>query len=149
MTSGDERNENLSLDFDKLYNDVASIRLHSAVPEKVQSYFASIQNLCLYGWYVYSFYALTEFLTYTCIEMALREKFKREDPKRAWSFKKLLGKAARLNRLQEDQFSYISRIRNDFTHPDIHNIRVPGQAVFAIKFAAELINRLFEEKSFY
>ena len=93
MTSGDERNENLSLDFDKLYNDVASIRLHSAVPEKVQSYFASIQNLCLYGWYVYSFYALTEFLTYTCIEMALREKFKREDPKRAWSFKKLLGKS--------------------------------------------------------
>jgi len=78
ITSGDERNENLSFGFDKLYNDVASVRLHPEVPEKVQSYFASIQNLCLYGWFIYSFYALTEFLTYTCIEMALREKFKRK-----------------------------------------------------------------------
>src|SRR2546426_4519565 len=51
---------------------LASIKLDSVVPEDVRSYFATIQNVCLYSWFAYDLYAIVQFLCLTCTEMALR-----------------------------------------------------------------------------
>ncbi len=172
----DERNQNFSFDFDRLYDEVVSIELPPTVPEGVRSYFATIQNVCIYAWYAYSFYALVEFLSYTAIEMALRERLKLEDPKKRWGLGKLLSQALKMGLIDGNGFSHIRRmrenqklfsdvpdtslpradnygavlketlpkLRNDYAHPQIHNIRAPAHARFALRFAADFINQLFE-----
>ena len=54
---------------------VADVVLHDGVPEDVRSYFNTIKNLCVFGWYVYGFYALCDFLSMTAIELALNIRF--------------------------------------------------------------------------
>src|SRR5438445_2902163 len=81
-----------------LHRRLRYIRLHKKVPEEVRGYFETIKNLCLYGWFVYPFYGIAMFLSFTVIEMALRNKFQEEDPKRKWRFGKLI-REARVRRL--------------------------------------------------
>ena len=38
--------------------EIAAIVLKQSVPEDVRSYFATIQNACLYCWFAYDLYAL-------------------------------------------------------------------------------------------
>jgi hypothetical protein len=57
------------------YAIVAEVVLHDGVPEDVRSYFNVIKNLCVFGWYVYGFYALCDFLSMTAIELALNIRF--------------------------------------------------------------------------
>src|SRR6266851_9094591 len=59
------------------YAEIASISVNSTAPEEVRSYFVTIQNLCVYAWFSYDFYALVVFLTFTLIEMALKLRFPR------------------------------------------------------------------------
>src|SRR5580704_2045498 len=52
--------------------EISEARLQPHVPEEIRSYFASIQNVCLYGWFAYDLYTIADFLCYTAVEMALR-----------------------------------------------------------------------------
>jgi hypothetical protein len=54
--------------------EIAEAALKSQVPEEVRSYFATIQNVCLYGWFAYDLYTVADFLCYTAVEMALRKR---------------------------------------------------------------------------
>src|SRR5947208_3641883 len=58
--------------FHDRYAAIAGIQLGPPVPEEVRSYFATIQNLCVYAWFAYDFYALAVLNCYILIEMALR-----------------------------------------------------------------------------
>lgn len=54
--------------------EIAEAALESQVPEDVRSYFATIQNVCLYAWFAYDLYSVVDFLCYTAVEMALRHR---------------------------------------------------------------------------
>lgn len=76
----------------------------------VRSYFATIQNLCLYAWFAYDFYALVEFLSYTLIEMALRLRFPITGEDRRTLYN-LLARAINHNLIKEKAFSHVWFIR--------------------------------------
>lgn len=57
---------------------VADISLHKSVPEDIRIQFETIKNLYLYAWFVYRFYPVAKHQAYTCLELALRERFEAE-----------------------------------------------------------------------
>jgi len=54
--------------------EIAEAALESQVPDEVRSYFATIQNVCLYAWFAYDLYTIVDFLCYIAVEMALRKR---------------------------------------------------------------------------
>jgi len=56
------------------YAEIESVVLESQVPQEVRSYFATIQNVCLYAWFAYDLYTVVDFLCFTAVEMALRKR---------------------------------------------------------------------------
>jgi hypothetical protein len=67
--------------------------LDASVPANISGHFETLKNLCLYGWFVYSFYTAADTLTYSAIEMALRFRFKADDPDGHLRLKELLERA--------------------------------------------------------
>ena len=96
--------------FQDRYSQVAAIQLNPGAPTDVRSYFATIQNLCLYAWFAYDLYALVVFLTYTLIEMALRKRFPitGRDTRGLHS---LLEEAIKQKLIREKAFSHVRQIR--------------------------------------
>lgn len=57
---------------------VAKYALSEAVPETVRVAFETCKNLYLYAWFVYRFYAVCRTYMYSCLELALKERFGRQ-----------------------------------------------------------------------
>ena len=57
---------------------VSSLVLHDGVPEDIRIHFETTKNLYLYSWFVYRFYPVAHHHAYTCLELALRERFEDE-----------------------------------------------------------------------
>jgi len=57
------------------YNAISKFDLHEGVPEDIRVQFETTRNLYLYAWYVYRFYPVVRLHAYTCLELALRERF--------------------------------------------------------------------------
>lgn len=165
------------------HRSLSAIALNERVPEDVRSYFETVKNTCLYGWFVYPFFTVSVFLSYTAIEMALRKTFEVDDPKRKWRFKQLLERAIEGRLISEDGFPSVRErkerqndfsseaakklglpiqpsndycsvlvdclpdLRNSFAHPALNTILSPGDAVWSLRIAAELINQLFQAPS--
>jgi len=89
---------------------VASIKLNSAIPEDVRSYFATIQNVCLYSWFAYDLYAIVQFLCLTCSEMALRMRLPASGRDRR-SLTELVKAAAKKKLIKAKGFSHIRQMR--------------------------------------
>lgn len=163
-----------------MYDSISQIVLVPSVPDKAKNYFEILKNICIYGWFHYPLYTTAYGLSLMAIEMALRERFVKEDPHRKWPFKKLLKKAVELRLIKAGEFSHVKArweeskrleketgglikalpetegyckilidtipyLRNAFAHPT-GMLLAPGQAIFGIKVAAELINQLFTEE---
>jgi hypothetical protein len=92
------------------YSQIAAIRLNPGVPEDVRSYFATIQNLSVYAWFAYDFYAVAVFLSFTLIEMALRLRLPIPG-KDNRTLHALLEEAIKRNLIREKAFSHIRRMR--------------------------------------
>ncbi len=92
--------------------EIASIQVNSSAPEDVRGYFVTIQNLCVYAWFSYDFYALVVFLTFTLIEMALKFRFPCKGQDRR-TLKPLLEEAFKKKLINEKVFSHIKRIRQE------------------------------------
>lgn len=58
-----------------IYGIVSQISTAENVPEDVRSYFESIKNLAVFGWFHYPLYTHAVFLANTALEMALRARF--------------------------------------------------------------------------
>jgi len=58
-----------------IYGIVSQISTAENVPEDVRSYFESIKNLAVFGWFHYPLYTHAVFLASTALEMALRARF--------------------------------------------------------------------------
>ena len=92
------------------YVEIASIHVNQTAPEQVRSYFVTIQNVCLYAWFSYDFYALVVFLTFTLIEMALKLRFPRKGRDRR-TLQPLLREAIKQKLINEKAFTHIKVIR--------------------------------------
>jgi len=57
---------------------VAKYALSEGVPEKVRVAFETCKNLYLYAWFVFRFYAVCRTYLYSCLELALKERFGRQ-----------------------------------------------------------------------
>jgi hypothetical protein len=90
------------------YAEIASIHVNPTAPEEVRSYFVAIQNLCVYAWFSYDFYAIVVFLTFTLIEMALKLRFPRKGRD---GLRRLLQKAIKQKLIKEKAFTHIKIIR--------------------------------------
>lgn len=64
------------------YNFVAPFSLNGAVPDDIAIQFDTARNLYLYAWYVYRFYPVAEHQAIACLELALRERYEKEIPKK-------------------------------------------------------------------
>ncbi len=95
------------------YREIAAICLDESVPEDVRSYFETIKNVYLYGWFVSAFYTIAMFLSFTVIEMALRNKFKQDDPERDWSFPRLIQEAKKQGLIASEGFPSV-KARRDY-----------------------------------
>jgi len=96
--------------FQDRYSQVAALQLSPGVPAAVRSYFATIQNVCVYAWFAYDFYALVVFLSYTLIEMALRQRLPVKGTDKR-GLRNLLDEAIKLNLIHEKAFSHARGIR--------------------------------------
>jgi hypothetical protein len=92
------------------YADIASIHVNPTAPEDVRSYFVTIQNVCVYAWFSYDFYALVVFLTFTLIEMALKLRLPIKGRDRR-TLQPLLKEAIKLKLINEKAFTHIKVIR--------------------------------------
>lgn len=57
------------------HSAVADISLHQDVPDDVRVQFETTKNLYLYAWFVFRFYPVAKHHAYTCLELALRQRF--------------------------------------------------------------------------
>jgi hypothetical protein len=57
-----------------LYARLNLSKLHSGVPEKIQTQFETARNLLLYSWFVFEFQTVSEMHAFSTLEMALRMK---------------------------------------------------------------------------
>ncbi|WP_124948442.1 hypothetical protein [Sulfuriferula thiophila] len=60
------------------HDAIAEIVLHKGVPDDIRIQFETAKNLYLYAWFVYRFYPVAKLHAYTCLELALRERFELE-----------------------------------------------------------------------
>lgn len=103
------------LTLEEHHTEVEAIKLNPNVPKDVRSYFATIQNLWIYAWFAYDFYALVDFLSYTALEMALRKclPINGEDKR---TLHPLLQEAFRRKLIKEKAFSHVRRMREAQSH---------------------------------
>src|SRR5207247_1249699 len=98
--TGEGRRKELS----DYHREIAAVCLEEYVPEDIRSYFETIKNVYLYGWFVSAFFTIALFLSFVVIEMALRKKFEQEDPKRDWRFPRLIQEAKKRGFISDSGF---------------------------------------------
>lgn len=100
--------------------DLSTIDLADAVPARIREHFNTGKNLLLYAWFVYRFIPVAELHAYSTVEMALRERAKREGrPERLdrkgkavpWKFSELLQMAVKERWIADDGFTVVRRRR--------------------------------------
>ena len=92
---------------------IAAVVLGSSVPEDVRSYFATVQNLCLYGWFAYDLYAVVQFMCLTATEMALRKRLSYTGTGRdRRGLSSLMEQANKQKLIREKRFAHVREIRN-------------------------------------
>lgn len=64
------------------YGAIEQISLHEKVSLEVRIAFETVRNLYVYSWFVYRFFPIAEHQAFVCLELALRERFADERPKR-------------------------------------------------------------------
>lgn len=78
ITKPDSRQHFFNTTLELNHEELTSIQLHSGVPKEVRQLFETAKNISLYSWYVYRFHQVSELITFTALEMALRLKYENE-----------------------------------------------------------------------
>lgn len=115
----DERQKLFVADFDEVtgacrhwgiedvYHEAASIELSVNVPDKIKSHFATALNLLVYSWFYYPFNVTAQFMAYTTVELALKEKYGVKRYSKKSSFRTLLDRAVKDGLIKSKGFSHI------------------------------------------
>lgn len=89
------------------YATIERIKIADSVPAEIRSYLNMVKNVYLHGWYYYPLLTHAGFLSLFAIEMALRERFKEEDPKRTMPFRTLFELAVDRGFIKAGEFSRV------------------------------------------
>jgi len=90
------------------HKEISTINLNDNVPRDVVIQFETTKNLYLYGWFICSFYTVSEHHALSCLEFALRSRYEKIIPKKYFPKHKAPGLKALL------QFSLDEKdIKND------------------------------------
>jgi hypothetical protein len=119
---------------------IESAVLQSSVPKEVRSYFATIQNLCIYAWFSYDLYAVVQFLCFAVVEMALRIRLPRSG-KDNRGLSALLREANKEKLIKAKGFSHIRSRRQsqaEQLRADRQIMRLPESPI-AMKFSVSPI----------
>lgn len=106
----DKRNEFFNHGLEDVHYALSQCCLNKSVPQKVKVHFETAKNVSLYSWYVYRFHQVAEMTAYTALEMALREKYKIEEPGIAedklstLTMKRLMDQAKKRQWLKNEKF---------------------------------------------
>lgn len=73
------------------HRSVSAYNLNKGVPEDIAIHFDTARNLYLYAWFVYRFYPVAEHHVLACLELALRERYEKEIPKKYYGRSKFLS----------------------------------------------------------
>ena len=111
ICSPDERQVNFVATLEDNHAALSDINLIEDVPIDVRQLFETAKNLSLYSWFAYRFHQVAELIGYSALEMALREKYKLENPN-----KKPPMLAGLLKHAQEQKW-----VENE-DFPDLENI---------------------------
>jgi len=76
----DSRHSSFSIALEDIHRVLSEITLHSRVPMDVRQLFETAKNVSLYSWYVYRFHQVAELVGYSALEMALKERYRIENP---------------------------------------------------------------------
>ncbi len=91
VTFDRESGEMRSLEVSDYHRAVATHMLNKAVPEDITIHFDTARNLYLYAWFVYRFYPVAEHHALACLELALRERYEKEIPKKYYKHSVVSG----------------------------------------------------------
>jgi hypothetical protein len=79
----DERQQFIPATLEQRHRVLSEIRLNGSVPVQVRQLFETAKNLSLYSWFAYRFHQVSELISFTALEMALRDRFLTENPPQA------------------------------------------------------------------
>ncbi len=79
----DERQQFLPATLEQRHRALSEITLNDSAPLQVRQLFETAKNLSLYSWFAYRFHQVSELISFTAVEMALRERFLAENPPQA------------------------------------------------------------------
>ena len=126
-----------------LHRMATDIKLNPSVPEGVRNQFVTAQHLCVYSWFCYALNTPAMLWAAVTVEHALRERF--TDAGTKATFSDLLRRAAREGLLTEResiQCDGMRGLRNSMAHGSPFLVNA---GLWAIDFAAGIINRLWPE----
>lgn len=69
---------------------VEAYSLNKTVPEDIRIHFDTARNLYVYAFFVYRFYPVAEHHALACLELALRERYEKEIPKKYYEHSKFV-----------------------------------------------------------
>lgn len=102
----DERQAMFVSELDDNHRAISEISLHSGVPLDIRQLFETAKNVSLYSWFVYRFHQVAEMVGYSAMEMALKTRYKQENPdKNPPMLQKLLKHAKGTEWISDDRFS--------------------------------------------
>lgn len=102
------------LTIDEHHAEIEALVLEPQVPEDVRSYFATIQNVYLYGWFAYDLYTVVDLLCFTVVEMALRKRLPYSGAGRdKRTLQNLMDQAVSKRLIREKAFSNVRIMRQN------------------------------------
>ncbi|MBN1618895.1 hypothetical protein JW887_06180 [Candidatus Dojkabacteria bacterium] len=154
LRTGDARKAEL----EDVFALVSSITLSDSVPEDIISQFNIARNLAIYTWFSYSFHQISELKSFSTLESALRHIYPHKR-----GLGKLISSAVKDRRINDIGFSHIASdgrdessinyvnklkelipsFRNDLAHG---STTLHDGCFFTLRFCAEFINQLFNDK---
>jgi len=133
--------------FDGMLLEIES-SLRRSVPEEIRKRIGVTRNVAVYGAFCYDFFTVSVYWSFTCIDMALWEKFLELNPGKRHqrlTLGPLLNWASQQRLLPPDlPPDAIRKLRNSFAHPKEFDLLVaPGMAVDVFVKTVEIVNHLW------
>lgn len=107
LTKPDPRNLAFLRTIEERHAYLSSVTLKETVPIEVIQLFETAKNLSLYSWFVYRFHQTSEMVAFSSTELALKIRFKLENPnsKNRITFNELIVHAINNHWVAKDNFS--------------------------------------------
>lgn len=130
---------------EKWHAQVARISLSPHVHEDVRSYFGTLQNMMLYGYFSEDLCAAAAFSASSAVELALRMKMPVEgqDKRGFWTLLDMADKNGLTAAFPGHLLKAVHHFRNANAHPKFRYILPPGPAITILNEVAEILNELF------